>query len=265
MGIRPTADEVASPAVNTSRGRAPLGPLGMVLVIALLLFLGGCAAPAVSTGLRHPTHHHKPALVTIPLRVTAVANEFMGQLMAGKFDLQWGELSAIARAQWPSESARTAMLQAKFQGTSKILSYTLGQVTAAPTWVSPEDPAQSISGGWQVPVKVSFFAPNAMLPAGVAADYSQLPLVVQVTGSGPPVVVGEGPASLDAPIIEPASTTQRTAPVPILMYHVVAPFPLRSQWNSQYSYSLEYGLTVTPPSSQPRWRTWRRHRPMPSP
>ncbi len=246
MGNRHAADEVASPAVDTSRGRAQLGPLGMALVIALVLFVGGCAAPAVSTGRGHPTHHHEPALVTIPLRVTVVANEFMGQLMAGQFDLQWGELSAMARAQWPSESARAAMLQAKFQGTSKILSYTLGQVTPAPSWVSPEDPAQSISGGWQVPVKVSFFAPNAMLPTGVAADYAQLPLVVLLTGSDPPLVVGEGPASLDAPIIEPAVTTQRTAPVPILMYHVVAPFPVRTQWNSRYAYSLEYGLTVTP-------------------
>lgn len=30
------------------------------------------------------------------------------------------------------------------------------------------------------------------------------------------------------------------------MYHVVAPFPARSEWSTQYAYNLEYGLTVTP-------------------
>ena len=232
--------------MNKTRGLVLSGGRSLTPFIALALLLCGCATPAISTSLRHPTHHRRPAQVTLPIRVAAVANAFMSQLASGQFAAQWSELSPLAQAQWPSDAARSAMLQAKFQGDAKILSYTLGAVTPAPGWVSPEDPAQSMAGGWEIPVKVTFFDPAQMNPAGVATDYSELPLLFQVTGSAPPWVVGEGPASLDAPIIEPAVSSHQTAPVPILMYHLVGPFPVRSQWNSQYAYSLEYGLTVPP-------------------
>lgn len=103
-----------------------------------------------------------------------------------------------------------------------------------------------------------------MLPVGVAEDYQALDLLVAPAQLGAPPnvwalgvvaassdsasmeVLGEGPAPLDAPVIEPPHIQSRTAAVPILMYHLVGPLPLGSEFARKYSYDLDFNLTVSP-------------------
>ena len=216
----------------------------VVPLTATVLLVAGCASPGVAR--RPPARGPTPRTTTVAARAREVANAFMAQLKTGSYAAQWSELAPLAKEQWPSEAARSAMLGAKFQGASHITSFSLGPVGPAPTWVSPENPSQAVRGGMTIPVSVTFAGPAALHPTGVAADYRQERLVLVANGRGAPEVLGEGPASLDAPVIEPAQLPQESASVPVLMYHVVAPFPIPSQWNSTYAYDLEYGLTVTP-------------------
>jgi len=196
----------------------------------------------------------------LPRAAEALARAFMSQFVSGQFAAQWMELTPFAQAQWPSQSARVAMLQTKFSGPAQPVSFTVGTATpAASAWTPPEAPAEHFRSVLLVPVTVTFASPSSLLPAGVAADYQALTLAISAPRvSGPPQVVtggpalssllvlGEGPAAMDAPIVVPPNPVARSAAVPILMYHVVAPFPVRSQWNTGYAYQLEYGLTVTP-------------------
>lgn len=174
------------------------------------------------------------------------AHTFMSQMVSGDYPAQWRELAPQAQSMWPSEAARSAFLTAKFQGAAAIKGFQIGAPAPPSTWVDREDPRVQLAGAYAVPVQVEFSSPGQVMPAGVAADYAKLELMLVPSASGPPLVAGEGPSSLDAPVIVPPSPPAESASVPILMYHVVAPFPDPSQWNSTYAYDLEYGLTVTP-------------------
>ena len=223
----------------------------LITLVGLALLLGAAGIANSSSPARVRTaarpHRDQPAAVGLTQRLEAVAVSFMQQMQDGDYAAQWGELAPQAQAMWPSATQRSQMLAAKFSGAAAITSYTLGGPQPAPAWVDPEDPGVSVAGGYQVPVLVHFANPSALAPAGVAAMYQQLRLVLLPGPGAAPQVVGEGPASLDAPVIQPGHELQAAAAVPILMYHVVAPFPIAAQWNSGYAYRLEYGLTVTPP------------------
>ncbi len=220
--------------------------------VGLLLVLGAAAIATSSSpahardAARRQDHPTTSAAALLSQRLEAAAAGFMQQLQERDYGAQWSELAPAARALWPSSAGRSAMLGAKFTGSATITSYSLGGPQPAPVWINPEDPAQRIAGGYQVPVAVRFADPSSLMPAGVAAFYQQLRLTLVATQATSPQILGEGPASLDAPVIEPVHPPSVTAGVPILMYHVVAPFPVPAQWNSGYGYRLEYGLTVTP-------------------
>ena len=202
-----------------------------------------------SACLSTPTSAHSSRIVTpgAPVATTnpvlGQAAEFMGLFELGDFADQWSLLSPLARAQWPSAQARAAMLTDKFAG-SVIDGYTLGEATPGASWTSPENLA-SQAGLWQVPVGVEFSDTSALEPAGVASSYLNQNLFVSWAGTVA-AVVGEGPASLDAPILLPSRISKRTAQVPILMYHRVAPYPNPALYGTPYAYRLDYGLTVDP-------------------
>lgn len=224
--------------------RALITGVGLVLLLGAAGIANSSSPARVRTVARQ--HRDQPASVDLTQRLESVAVSFMQQMQEGNYTAQWGELAPPAQAQWPSANQRSQMLAAKFSGASSITSYTLGGPQPAPVWVDPEDPGERVAGGYQVPVLVQFANPLALAPAGVAAIYQQLRLVLLPRPGAAPQVLREGPASLDAPVIQPGHELQMAAAVPILMYHVVAPFPIASQWNSGYAYRLEYGLTVTP-------------------
>lgn len=169
----------------------------------------------------------------------------------------------MAQNQWPSQQSRDQMLAAKFTGAATVSSFTLGAVRSGARWTSPEDPDASVTGAYAVPVELGFADPGAMQPVEVSTDYQAAQMVIartqiwvapQTLRDGAVgwalLVVGEGPASLDAPIINPASPTTYTASVPILMYHLVGPPPVRNDYTSEYSYHLDYELTVPPAQFQ---------------
>ena len=219
---------------------------GLPLVLGAAVIAESCSPTPAGHTARIQHHPAISAAALLTERLDRAAAAFMQQLQEGDYAAQWSELAPAARAQWPSAAGRSAMLAAKFTGSAAITSYSLGGVQPAPTWVNPEDPAERVSGGYQIPVAVEFASPSLLMPTGVGAFYSHLRLVLLPNKASAPEVLGEGPASLDAPVIEPVHPTPVSARVPILMYHVVAPFPVPSQWNSGYAYRLEYGLTVTP-------------------
>jgi hypothetical protein len=71
---------------------------------------------------------------------------------------------------------------------------------------------------------------------------------LEITARPPSAVeiVGEGPASMDAPIILPRTAPSHSVDVPILMYHLVDQVPPRSIEPSTYGWQLEIGLTTLP-------------------
>jgi len=135
------------------------------------------------------------------------------------------------------------MLRAKF-GAVGVKTYSVGPPRYPSTWADREDLSQR-SGLWQVPVRVVL---NEKLdePSGVINDYLSMALYLTDSGRGNPQIIGEGPASFDAPLILPAGQPTRQSQVPILMYHRVAPYPDPQRYASNYAYRLDYGLTVDP-------------------
>jgi peptidoglycan/xylan/chitin deacetylase (PgdA/CDA1 family) len=182
--------------------------------------------------------------------VEGAASQFMSLLVQGAYDAQWGLLSPQAEQQWPSEQARDQMLATKYGGMA--LSYLLGTPVAAQTWVSPETLTQ-VSGLWEVPCSVTLSGGPPQLP-GTAADFASLPLYLSVKGSTTQVF-GEGAASLDAPVLLPATVPDLTVTVPALMYHEIAPAPNPANYATTYGYNLQYQLTV-PPDQFSQQMTW---------
>ena len=224
-------------------------------MVAMALVLAGCSAVPVATPATHrpsPTSSPSTPLPTATptpsatQSVTALAQQFADQTASGSWDAQWEELAPEAQALWPSQSDRTAMLQAKFSG-APIASISLGPPTAGVTWYDPESPAVSVLDTWRFPVRVSFANPASLSPPEVAALFSMTQISVEYdSATGAAWVVGEGPASMDAPVIVPASVTSRQVDVPIFMYHLVEnQEPQESAYGGNtYGWKIDVGLTT---------------------
>jgi hypothetical protein len=220
------------------QGRAVVALAGAAIVCS-------CAAPARLAPSPTSTAAVSPVgPLVAPLAVMALARTFSDQFVAGKYAAQWAELSPEAQATWPSETARADMLSAKFGGEVRTVS--LGSPSFQPLWTEPEDPAGQTSDVWTVPVQVVFQSPQSLRPAGVAGLFAMTPLEITVGPSPVAEIVGEGPASMDAPIILPRTVRSESVDVPILMYHLVDQLPPRSIEPSTYGWQLEIGLTTLP-------------------
>ena len=216
------------------------------VALATALLLGACA-PHPNSG------RHAPAISpTRPASASAqaVAATFLKAMVVGAFDRQWLLLAPQEQASWPSEAARSAMLAAKFSGAARVVAFAVGRPVAGAEWVSPENPRVQVANATEVPVAIAFADATSLSPPGVAGLSQHTQLFLERPSSSPAstnyLVVGEGPAAMEAPLITPAAVVPRTASAPILMYHLVGPFPDRSLYSSQYSYDLDYGLTVPP-------------------
>ncbi len=94
---------------------------------------------------------------------------------------------------------------------------------------------------------MSFANPASLSPPGVAALFSMTQISVEYdSATGAAWVVGEGPASMDAPVIVPASVTSRQVDVPIFMYHLVEnQEPQESAYGGNtYGWKIDVGLTT---------------------
>ncbi len=251
-----------------------MAALGVVLAGITLAGCGGVASKVPGAGGSPASAHGRATAGLSPAQaVEKVAASFMNAFVAGQPAEQWGLLTPGAQQGWPSQQARAAMLAAKFGGFQ--MSYSLGHPVSGAVHVNYETLARQ-ENLWEVPVDVRFVGPQPG-PAGAAALYQSLALyLAQTRGSSAFKVVGEGPASMDAPVITrgaggsqgsaqqassspPVPSGPATGPllpivavpahqvtVPIFMYHRVAPLPLRSAWNNSYGWEIESGLTVPP-------------------
>jgi len=205
------------------------------LVVILSVLVGACTGVHKVAKAKKPTNP-----VTI---VSALTKEFLKYGMANEYGLQWNVLAPLARSVWPSKEARAAMLTAKFS-VAKVSSFKVGKPSCCFSWVDRET-LSTRSGLWRVPVSLVFSNSSAIKPTDVSRYYYSMYIYVQLK-HGIAQVVGEGPYSIDAPIIEPATIPNFRANVPVLMYHRVAPYPVPSAYATYYGYELDYGLTVSP-------------------
>ncbi len=217
-----------------------------VLALVTSLALGGCGVQGGA-----PRHARAPEpSPSAAASANSVAEAFLQDMVEGNFNLQWPLLDPAEQASWPSEAARSAMLAAKFSGAARVVAFAVGQPAAAAEWASPENPRIQVADVTEVPVAVAFENPSALSPPGVAGLYQHIQLFLGGPSSSPAsntyLIVGEGPAAMEAPVITPAAIVPRIASVPNLMFHLVGPFPDRALYSSQYSYDLDYGLTVPP-------------------
>ncbi|MGH7697790.1 MAG: polysaccharide deacetylase family protein [Candidatus Dormibacteria bacterium] len=256
--------------------RSTMRVVRALLWLALLALALQTPAGISAAGRRQGHHISRPERVGPPThprattpaqeldrRAQQLASGFMAQLVQARYLAQWVELAPAAQALWPTEQARAAMLSQKFAGAAQPTVFTAGAPTLLASFTMPDDPAQTFHDLLAVPVTLQFAAPASMQPTGVATQLGMGEVVLQVGHSSLPpqahagrasaptlVVLGEGPASADGPLVLPAHPLPRSATVPILMYHVVGPPPLRAQWTSQFGYALENSLTVPPAQFQ---------------
>ena len=206
------------------------------------LGMSACSAPPPPRHVEvSPVRH-----VTAPPQVAALAATFVDQFIAGQYAEQWSELAPQAQAMWPSESARTAMLAAKFTH-ARVQSITVGEPSLDPTWTAPEEPAVQMDDVWDLPLEVTFAAPQALRPVGVAALFSMTRFQIMMEKpAGIAAILDEGPASMDAPVVLPSVIPSVSVDVPILMYHLIDQIPPRSIEPSARGWQLEVGLTTLP-------------------
>ena len=212
-----------------------------------LLAVSACSPTPQPSRTPSPTSHVTPVrLIVAPPQVIALAGNFEVQFSTRDYASQWSELAPQAQASWPSAAARTAMLTRKFANAA-VEHAAVGNPVLEATWTPPENPSIHIHDVWQFPINVVFANPAALRPAGVAALFSMTTLQVTTDRvSGSAVVLGEGPESLDAPVVLPVSIPTVKLDVPILMYHLVDQIPPRSIEPSRYGWQLEIGLTTLP-------------------
>lgn len=200
----------------------------------------GCGAQASSARATGPTPIRAP--VSAARQATALAASFVNEMVNGDFRAQWPPLAPVAQDRWPSEAARNTMLAAKFSGSSRVVSFPLGATAPGAAWTSRETPESTLANVYSVRVGVQFSDPSKVLPTGVGSDYQGLSLAIAPAGAAYPSssggpgamrIVGEGPASPNAPIIEPTPLISRQAAVPILLYHLVGPYPILGDYSNQ--------------------------------
>jgi hypothetical protein len=214
------------------------------VALASTLLVCACATPARPTPTPSPHPTIRPVgPVTAPPPALALAQTFAAQFVAGQYAAQWVELAPATQAIWPSEAARTNMLRTKFGG--QVTAMSLGSASLDSLWTEPEHPSVQYANVWSVPVQVTFASPLRLRPEGVAPLFSMTALQIAVLPTGAEIV-GEGPASMDAPIILPQTIRDERVEVPILMYHLVDQVPPRSIEPSTYGWELEIGLTTLP-------------------
>ena len=214
--------------------------------VAAALLLAACGVQPKPGG-HSPSASPTPSA---PASARSVSRAFLQDMVEGSYNLQWPVLAPAEQSSWPSEAARSAMLAAKFSGAARVVAFAVGRPVAGAEWASTENPRVQVANATEIPVAIAFASASALSPPGVAGLYEHTHLFLAGPSSSPAsstyLVVGEGPAAMEAPVITPATVVPRTASVPILMYHLVGPFPDRSLYSSQYSYDLDYGLTVPP-------------------
>ncbi len=215
--------------------------------VGIALGAGVALSACSSTTTTTPRHIEVSPIRTViaPRQVLALAAAFAEQIVDDQYAEQWDELAPQAQAMWPSEAARTAMLMTKF-AQAEIVGVTVGAASLEAVWTAPEHPQVQVADVWSLPLEVTFAKPQSLRPLGVAGLFSMTRLDIVMEPGNTAAVLGEGPDSIDAPVIVPSRIPPATVDVPILMYHLIDLIPPRSIEPSTWGWRLEVGLTTLP-------------------
>jgi peptidoglycan/xylan/chitin deacetylase (PgdA/CDA1 family) len=224
--------------------------LAAALGASLLLFPSHSTARKVqpAVALRQPTPVNTSEQDA--KEVSATARQFTGDLLAHNYAGMWSLLHPHKQAQWPNEAAFATFWKGRFQDFT-LQGFTLGKVKSLSYWVDPETMVtytnvEEIPVSLQlVPGSITHVLPLPPEDAHPDQVYQNLPFVVQkVLDPGNKdrwLVLDGGPADLEAPILPPFMTVERTVRVPILMYHYTSTVPANDP-----NPALRASLSVSP-------------------
>jgi peptidoglycan/xylan/chitin deacetylase (PgdA/CDA1 family) len=176
--------------------------------------------------------------------VSALARQYMTDLLQHQYEKMWSLLHSDIQAMWPDQASFVNYWQNRFQAY-QLKSFSVGKVSQMTYWINPES---MIRYNNVDVLPISLHLEN-QLPAAQQAQlapqfqhpdqlFQNLPFIVQKTSGNQWRVLSGGPADLEAPILPPVTPAYRTATVPILMYHHISDAPTTNV--------LDQSLTVTP-------------------
>lgn len=169
-----------------------------------------------------------------------VAKRFVTAVQAGDSASVWAAFEPAAQAAWQTEAQCAAYYQQRFPKGS-IRDFTVGAASPPHAVVDPDTDTRLAHA---VTVSLSVvFAPAGRGPAAAMVD---LPAMTLVNDGGRWRVASAGAVGIDAAIVPPNPLPNRRLRVPIMMYHHIAPTPIRANYRTDYDYRLAYSLTVTP-------------------
>ncbi len=149
----------------------------------------------------------------------------LDEMVLQAFTRRWPPLTPVELAARPSVSDRSATLPAEFSGTSWVKSFTLAERVASAGLASPEDPKGQVA-------RPPRFRPRPRSPTPPSCPRrrggSRVPTRRAGHGGTVPIypanrylVVGEGPARVEAPVVILNPGASWTAAVRVLIYHLV--------------------------------------------
>lgn len=151
----------------------------------------------------------------------------------------WAMLTPQAQAAWGRQETFAQFYKEKV-GPAPIATAVVGAPSRARPWTDPVTGAL-VEGATAVPV-------DLVVVANGGSVAIEGPPMLLVEGAGGWRVARLGAAGPEGTIIVPRARPVRSIRVPILMYHHVAPTPVRSHFRTEYDFRLAYDLTVTPGS-----------------
>jgi peptidoglycan/xylan/chitin deacetylase (PgdA/CDA1 family) len=150
----------------------------------------------------------------------------------------WGMLAPANQAAWRNENSFLQYMDEKY-GNESVTGFTFAYQGLSRAPVISRTTLKNLGRLPAFTISLTFAQP------AMTALFQRTPLYVQAVGNGFPIAAG-GPTSRESPVLPGASVPEQRLHVPILMYHRVNALPLRSMYGSDFSYRLDYFLTVTP-------------------
>ena len=140
------------------------------------------------------------------------------------------------------ENTYLSFLQKKFNKIT-IANYRVNQCIAGQT-IFPYGIERKFHTVCHTYISFALSSSNATISAQLSL-FAKTPLVI-AKKNNIYKIIGGGPTDLQAPVLFPDTIANNTDAVPVIMYHRIAPMPARSEFNTDYGYRLDVGLTVTP-------------------
>jgi len=203
----------------------------------VLLPLDAAANPAELPGFEQI-----PAPIgQISLRPNAMqtARLFLQDLQSGHPEQTWGDLTPDTQSAWKSAEQYAAFYRNKF-GTTPIEAFELGEPSAPAAWSRPTTDAH-YTRAITIPLTLHVRSSSAKTGRDVLG-----PDMLLVDDGQRWTIASSGAAGSEGTLLLPPVLPSRALNVPILMYHHIAPTPVRGQFRADFDFRLAYDLTVNP-------------------